>query len=386
MVVEPDLNRKRCAGCKRNRPQLLQRRTKHETVGLAPIRYARARAFVTSRRVPVPGTRVCSSVMAEELGLSADSISWPQKHRARGEGSFGAVYAVKFNGFPCIAKRLHDVLSQVTDQDQKGPSIHERFMRECKLLSTLRHPNIVQFIGIHKGRGERDVSLIMEGLYTDLEKFLATNPEVPLFLKLSFLLDTSDALVYLHMHFPPIIHRDVKAANVLLSHDMHAKLADLGVSKLLDFHPLSNTIQTHCPGTLGIMPPEALQMEPIYDAQLDVFSFGTLILHTVNQDFPMPCEVSAAKKKGEMQIAKRQEAIDKLKKHCLYELVKQCLQDHPSKRPSMEKARDTIEKMHIKHPCSFTTFYDMYQEIEGLKKVHVYAILQYYASHVQCTL
>ena len=170
-----------------------------------------------------------------------------------------------------------DVLRQADDSRDSGTSITDKFMSECKTLSTLHHPNIVQFI---------------EGLYTDLDAFLAKHADVPLNLKLSFLLDVSNALVYLHMRSPPIIHRDVKAANVLLSRDMRAKLADLGTSKLLKFEPLTSTVYTKCPGTLGIMPPEALQPAPKYDTKLDVFSFGTLIIHTVNQDFPMAYEVS----------------------------------------------------------------------------------------------
>ena len=318
----------------------------------------------------------------DQLMLHTDSITWPQGHRQRGSGSFGAVYEVTVNGFPCIAKRLHDVLRQAEDSRQEGLSVSERFMRECKILSTLNHPNIVQFIGIHKAKGSKhDVSLVMEGLLTDLDAFLEQNTKVPEFLKFSFLLDTSNALVYLHLRSPPIVHRDVKAANVLLSRDMRAKLADLGTSKLLDIHPLSSTMHTKCPGTLGIMPPEALQEKPVYDTKLDVFSYGTLILHTVNQEFPMAYEVTNPKK-GEVQIAKRQEAIDKLKKHCLYNLVKLCLQDNPVKRPHIEKTRDTVHKMSLQYPCHFTNFYDMYQQTETLRVVSVYM----YIAHLYQTV
>ena len=307
----------------------------------------------------------------EERMLRSDSVSWPEGRQRTGEGSYGAVYAVKVDGFPCIAKRLHDVLRQADDSRDSGTSITDKFMSECKTLSTLHHPNIVQFIGIHRPSDSvhQDVSLIMEGLYTDLDAFLAKHADVPLNLKLSFLLDVSNALVYLHMRSPPIIHKDVKAANVLLSRDMRAELADLGTSKLLKFEPLTSTMYTKCPGTLGIMPPEALQPAPKYDTKLDVFSFGTLIIHTVNQDFPMAYEVSKARKKGELRIAKRQDAIDKLSNHCLYDLVRQCLQDCKTKRPSMTKARDTIERMSCQHPCNFTTFYDMQKEAESLERV-----------------
>ena len=305
--------------------------------------------------------------------LRSDSISWPKGRTENlSAGSYGAVYPVKVHGFTCIAKRLHAVLREAGHADADEPTVSDKFMQECKLLSTLHHPNIVQFMGIHETKDSaypQDVSLIMEGLHTDLDKFLENNKDVPLSLKLSFLLDVSNALVYLHLHTPPIIHRDVKAANVLLARDMRAKLADLGTSKLLPFNPLSSTKFTKCPGTLGIMPPEALQSEPKYGTKLDVFSFGTLILHTVNQEFPLPCEVDKAKKKGELQITKRQAAMDKLNKHPLHDLTRKCLQDSPDKRPNMAFARDELERRSQEHPCSFTTFYDMYQETEKLKRV-----------------
>ena len=321
------------------------------------------------------------SSYSDRLSLPSGSVSWPQGRREKlSGGSYGAVYSVKMHGFTCIAKRLHDVLREgEVDRTKEGEStVSERFLKECELLSTLYHPNIVQFMGIHKtldSHGREDVSLIMEGLYQDLDKFVedANNAKevLPVSLKLSFLLDVSNALVYLHKHSPPIIHRDVKAANVLLGRDMRAKLGDLGTSKLLDFNPLSSTRYTQCPGTLGIMPPEALQSHPKYDTQLDMFSFGTLIIHVVNQEFPLPCEVSRAKKKGELQIAKRQEAIDKIDRGPLLDLTKHCLQDVPSKRPNMMRVRDTLDNLSQQHPCNYTTFYDMHKELEKLNGVRL---------------
>ena len=290
--------------------------------------------------------------------------------KERGRGSFGAVYEVRVNGFPCIAKRLYNILSGQEVAKGQRSTIHDRFMQECRLLSGLRHPNVVQFIGVHYGRSKEDVSLVMEGLHSDLDVFLDSQSDVPLFLKLGILLDTSNALVYLHNHSPPIIHRDVKAANVLLTSDMHAKLGDLGVSKLFHFHPLKATVQTRCPGTLGIMPPEALQEQPVYDTKLDVFSFGTLVLHTVNHEFPMSYEVGQCKRKGEMQIAKRQHAIDKMgNSHCLHKTVLQCLQDVAKKRPMIADVQNTLEKLCRMHPPRFATSYQMYQEIGILEKV-----------------
>ena len=211
--------------------------------------------------------------------------------RRIGTGSFGSVYQVTLNGFPCIIKRLHDILVGQNVSEDDRTAIRRRFQEECILLSTLRHPNIVQFIGVYCDKAAaNELTLVMERLYTDLEKCLRDHRNIPLPLQLSILLDVAYALLYLHSRTPAVVHRDVKASNILLTNDMRAKLADLGVSKILDAHPLSGGIHTICPGTQVVMPPEALVENPSYTTKLDVFSFGTLVLHVVNHEFPRPYE------------------------------------------------------------------------------------------------
>ena len=67
-----------------------------------------------------------------------------------GSGSYGSVCAVKVRGCPCIAKRLHSILLNVQCVSKKeSDAMLERFINECLLLSRLRHPNIVRFVGVH---------------------------------------------------------------------------------------------------------------------------------------------------------------------------------------------------------------------------------------------
>ena len=96
----------------------------------------------------------------------------------------------------------------------------------------------------------------------------------------SILLDVLYGLLHLHSQTPPIIHRDLTAANILVTCDMKAKIADLGISKILsELNPLLASAQSALPGTLGYMPPEALVEEPQYGTKLDVFSFGVVSLY-----------------------------------------------------------------------------------------------------------
>ena len=151
----------------------------------------------------------------------------------KGSGAYGAVYEVTVKGVTSIAKRLHHILvTQVSRQERD--SIQRKFVAECALLSTLRHPNVVHFVGVHYGKSKNDLSLVMECLHTDLAKFLeGCSSAIPLSIKLSILLDVSYGLLYFHTHTPPIIHRDLSASNILLTTDLRAKIADLGVAKLL---------------------------------------------------------------------------------------------------------------------------------------------------------
>ena len=111
------------------------------------------------------------------------------------KGSWGLIHLIEMNGVPCIAKRLHDILAlqgqpEVVDK-VKTESFQEKFRRECVFLSRLRHPNIVQFMGVHYGQDQSDLTLIMECLPMNLEKCLenyptGSNAEVPFMILLDF--------------------------------------------------------------------------------------------------------------------------------------------------------------------------------------------------------
>ena len=278
----------------------------------------------------------------------------------KGSGAYGAVYKVTVNGIPCIAKRLHDILVNPQVPPKEKASIQQKFREECILLSKLRHPHIVHFVGVHYGVYAENLSVVMEWLHTDLASFLQDNFErrvtIPLSTKLSILLDISYGLLYLHTHSPAIIHRDLTASNILVTKDARAKIADLGVSKLLDPHTQAVKMYARVPGTHFYMPPEALKANPVYDFRLDIFSFGHLTLYTVNQEFPQVHEITDYHQ-GIMQIWKRREAFDKMgDKHCLYPLATQCLQDKPESRLITSELNEHLKQLCAKYPRNVQEF------------------------------
>ena len=154
------------------------------------------------------------------------------------------------------------------------------YLKECRLMSSLRHPNIVQFIGICLHPSSHLPILVMESLKSRLHELLITSHTIPLILKHSILRDMARGLAYLH---PQVIHRDLSAKNILLTLFFTAKICDFGSSLSTDLNARPPMGLTPYPGERVYMPPEALTNPPTYDCSMDIFSFGHLVLFTVIQ-------------------------------------------------------------------------------------------------------
>ena len=276
-----------------------------------------------------------------------------------GQGAYGAVYAVKVHGKPCIAKRLLDILLGREMEESVGveykDAYHQRFVRECVLLSQMKHPNIVEFIGVDQGRDKYDLTLLMERLSTDLHRYLTKNPDIPLTRKVSILHDVSCGLLY--MHERSVIHRDLSAANILLSSSFQAKITDLGVSRVLD---RTIAVLSTVPGAIAYMAPETLLDEAVYDERLDIFSFGVVALFAAIHKFPEYSHVrvpDSDDKKGEGEIYKRRAWIKQMeaKQPELRSIVLSCLRDHPSQRPSTVHLNILLQELHKHLPSETST-------------------------------
>ena len=182
----------------------------------------------------------------------------------------------------CAGKKLHETLLEAGNQGV--PDVVHKYLLECQLMSSLRHPNITQFLGLCFLPGTQLPVLVMELLETSLDDLLENIPNLPLSLKRSVLEDVASGLLYLHDGEPVVIHRDLTAKNVLLTSSLVAKITDMGNSRIVDMRPgqMSRTL-SKVPGTFVYMPPEALDDRHRYGPSLDIFSFGHLALFTIAQ-------------------------------------------------------------------------------------------------------
>ena len=272
--------------------------------------------------------------------------------RELGKGAYGSVEEVEILGSVCAAKKIHAEFLNIGSHEDISHMI-TKFTSECKLMSMLCHPHIVQFLGICHLPEARLPCLVMERLDTSLHDLLETSPNLPLAVKKSVLLDTARGLLYLHNHSPPIIHRDLTARNVLLNSAMVAKIADLGVARIVNLQPDQLATMTQGPGNIVYMPPEAMGEHTQYNTSLDIFSFGNISLFTLTQEFIGPKLKAATYTDGTGKINARSEIERREYGFCiiyrglgkdnvLAQLTRDCLQNHPAYRPN---AADLVERI-----------------------------------------
>ena len=154
--------------------------------------------------------------------------------RKLGHGSYATVLELEYMGLKCAGKKIHELLLEQGDASYTV----RRFEEECRLLSQVRHPNIVQFLGVYFQQGVRAPILVMEFLPTNLTSCIEQYSILPKEISYSILHDVALGLCYLHSQTPPIVHRDLSSNNVLLTPNMTAKISDLGVARILNLTPL----------------------------------------------------------------------------------------------------------------------------------------------------
>ena len=267
-----------------------------------------------------------------------------------GSGSYGAVCKARCDDLPCAAKILNPALQQFT---VPGTTVNllQRFEQECHLLSAIKHPHIVQYLGTYCDPESRLPVLLMELMDESLTRFLERSQEpLSYHTEVNLCHDIALGLSYLHSH--GIIHRDLSSNNVLLIAGSRAKVTDFGMVKLFDSsvnHSIAHlTPLTLYRGTVAYMPPEALRDRPVYTDKLDSFSYGVLCVQIMTRQLPNPGDrvtiIGDPRFTNERielpvsEIQRRQSHISLITQtHPLLQIALNCLQDEEGKRPSAQE-------------------------------------------------
>ena len=279
-----------------------------------------------------------SSRIRSSSGLAIDNVACTEVKL--GKGADATVFAAEWNGTVCAAKRLHEILLE-----DESPGGADKFIRnfeaECLTWSKLRHPGVVQFLGVHMDRSSRLPVLVMEKMDTSLRTYLEdhSKEEFSLHQKAFVLRQVTQALAYLHSQNPPLVHHDLSPNNVLLNVvKFVTKISDFGMSRVIN--PSAFTRKSSVKGTQAFMAPKDLHDPPRYNEKLDIYSFGNVVISTLTHEWPNPGPPT--KYEGDMFVAvtelqRREHYVVKFtapEKQLFLPIVHQCLENRTDKRPS----------------------------------------------------
>jgi len=214
------------------------------------------------------------SIKSTLLSLSSLQVATSNfdENNKLGEGGFGVVYKGDLSGQQVAVKRL---------SKGSGQGLEE-LKNELVLVAKLHHKNLVRLEGFCLEEGER--LLVYEYMPNKSLDTILFDPEEKIRLdwrkRFNIIGGVARGLQYLHEESQKkIIHRDMKASNVLLDEDMNPKIGDFGLARLFG-QDQTRDVTKHIVGTFGYMSPEYV-MRGQFSTKSDVFSFGILVIEII---------------------------------------------------------------------------------------------------------
>ncbi|KAI3442622.1 Protein kinase domain-containing protein [Psidium guajava] len=336
------------------------------------------RKRIRGRRDPVQDRSIAnpvelSSIAVDEsasfdpkLRISMDELRKATKnfHRQQiiGDGGFGLVFKARLaNGRTVAIKKLEPDAFQG----------FREFRAEMETLGKLQHPNIVKILGYcvsnsdrvlvyeFMQRGSLDQWLYDTTLSSENGDVRHSVERLPLSwdTRMKIIRGVASGLEYMHGLRTPIIHRDIKASNVLLDADFEAHIADFGLARAIG--PSQSHVSTQFAGTMGYMPPEYKEGFTAATAKADVYSFGILMLEIATGQRPNLPVMRKGKEVGlvvwarnmvdenrQMEMVDPAVSRDGLAaasvKEC-FDIACMCTSEHSRERPVMSQVRELLE-------------------------------------------
>ncbi|KAL2653627.1 hypothetical protein R1flu_021755 [Riccia fluitans] len=242
--------------------------------------------FIYWKFLRKPAQRLVTATGGGERSGSSNSLkpfSWTEVEtmtknfsKVLGKGGYGEVYYGELLTGKKVAVKVN-----------KGNTKHgkQQFLNEVSLLSRVHHRHLVPFVGFcNEGKHEIVIYEYMaQGTLEDHLKGERNTNNGPLDWKtrLDIVLNASKGIEYLHKSCnPPIIHRDIKTANILLNEHLVTKVSDFGISKPTSDENRTRGITTEVKGTFGYLDPEYFRGYRLTEKN-DVYSFGVVLLEVI---------------------------------------------------------------------------------------------------------
>ena len=262
-----------------------------------------------------------------------------------GAGSYGEVLQGRWRGTDVAVKTCHekDLFS--------NKSVRDEFEMEVQMLSSMRHPHILNFLGaVVEGNKLSIVTELMPR--GSLFKVLNNHSiEIDPRRRLRMALDIARGMNHLHSHNPPIVHRDLKSPNLLLAVDWTVKVADFGTSRVMRGDCLSTKGDA---GTTNWMSPEVLRGDTArISEKCDIWSYGVILYEIVTREKPwrdLTAHQIMYKVTMEGYRLKMPDGVQPE----ITALVNDCWNEEPSLRPSFSNIIDRLSELKAIYPPDAT--------------------------------
>ena len=254
-----------------------------------------------------------------------------------GEGGFGQVFLGLWNQKTVAIKKF-------TPKEKINiKNILNKFIREINIISNLRHPNIVLYIGA--SLNGNNYYMVTEHIPNgNLFEFLHNSNDniskrIDDKLQIQIAYEIAIAMKYLHSR--NITHCDMKSSNILLDENYHVKISDFGLSRMVNILNI-NEIKGKF-GTTHWMPPEIMKAKK-YEEASDVFSYGMILWEMMTGKVPYygmaPNQII-----GLVADCRKIVEVPKENTHPLGKLIRNCLMYFPEKRPTFEEIIKYLDKV-----------------------------------------
>ena len=328
-----------------------------------------------------------------------------------GRSARSVVFKVKHMGLECAAKAIlapeetdssEQLSSSETESEDSRDGVDAQanaialsstLDNHCRLLARLRHPNIVQFLGLCVLPGRSLPALVSEYLPSSLAQTLDRYGTLPDEIAYPILRDVALGLCYLHGHSSRLYHGRLTAKNVLLTSDLTAKIADLGDASALavaDRGSANDLSECYFPRNFQRGPNRL-------NASLDLFSFGVLVVHVLCGEWPAPAAVATPpttvtatspsvrlRKDSEstshlntagssmhmqLEIESRAVYLNKIgDKHPLKSSVILCLSMCPTMQPDAQDVLKVLSRQVAQHQSAFSNKLDMMKQLTSMEE------------------
>ena len=319
-------------------------------------------ALKNARRVIEPSTngeekftptRDATEAAQALANTSTISYNHIKLKRKVGEGSFGRVFHAVWNHTDVAVKFIGAQQDEMTQTSADLDKALDELEKEVGIMTQLRHPNIVLLLGaIRSPPAIVEEYCVRGSLYTVLQRHKKPGaPELAWRVRLQLALGAAAGMCYLHNCSPPILHRDLKSANLMVDRYFRVKVGDFNLSRV---HVANTALSGSHDGSASLhsprwMAPEVLQSSS-YSKASDVYSYAIILweiqtLEVPFAEFSQWQIIHAVTTDEERPDIERSDGVVFADASCYRDLMRDAWAQDPAARPSFESAIGTLQHL-----------------------------------------